>query len=117
LQEALEMGAFDVLLKPVTLAHLELAVRAQLLLLHQPALTPQSTQKTSPGTGQLNRGQLIKVLSSQLETGQWLPAAVIENPKLGTVTTVPMVAKTRYADRCLADAAAVLMAKSWIDAH
>jgi CheY-like chemotaxis protein len=32
LQEALMLGAFDVLLKPVSIRHLELAVRVQLLL-------------------------------------------------------------------------------------
>jgi CheY-like chemotaxis protein len=32
LQEALALGAFDVLLKPVSIKHLELAVRVQLLL-------------------------------------------------------------------------------------
>jgi DNA-binding response OmpR family regulator len=32
LQEALTLGAFDVLLKPVSIKHLELAVRVQLVL-------------------------------------------------------------------------------------
>jgi CheY-like chemotaxis protein len=111
LQEALQLGAFDLVPKPIQFEHLELAIRTKLLL------SDRSGAKGGAEVGDLRhvyKERVIQPSSYQNDIGQWIPLAHIVDPvyeaRLHSVSgTLP------YTAQSFADAAATILAKTWID--
>jgi CheY-like chemotaxis protein len=117
LHEALELGAFDVIPKPVQLPELETAVRIQLDLREQALKAGRKTISPRSRVAQSYKGRLIRSISRQRPNGEWIPEAQILTDRESGIEISPVAGKAPYRDRLLADAAAVIIAKSWIDAH
>ena len=117
LHQALELGAFDVISKPVQIPDLETAVRIQLDLRLQALKAGRKTISPRSRIAQSYKGRLIRSVSRQRANGEWIPEAQILTDRTNGIEISPVTGKAAYQDRLLADAAAVIIAKSWIDAH
>jgi CheY-like chemotaxis protein len=117
LHEALELGAFDVIAKPVQMPELETAVRIQLDLREQAHKAGRTTISPRSRVAQSYKSRLIRSVSRQRSNGEWIPEAQILTDRENRIDISSVVGKAPYRDRLLADAAAVIIAKSWIDGH
>ena len=114
LQEALQLGAGDVVPKPIQFMHLELSVRTQLLLQRHSQGVQASAER---GTTPCYKGHRITPRSYQVSPGQWMPQAEIALDGTSGGAAGSVSGTLPYTDRGLADAAAIIIAKGWIDAH
>jgi hypothetical protein len=88
-----------------------LDLRKQALKARRKTISPRSR------VAQSYKGRLIRSISRQCANGEWIPEAQILTDRSNGIEINPVAGKVPYRDRVLADAAAVIIAKSWIDAH
>jgi CheY-like chemotaxis protein len=117
LHAALELGAFDVISKPVQIPELKTAVRIQLDLRTEALQAGRKTISARSRVAHSYKSRLIRSISHQRPDGEWIPEAQILTDRSNGIDITPVTGKVPYRDRLLADAAAVIIAKSWIDAQ